>query len=132
MNAPSFTVNQRKNVNENSTFTMLAVNALQQMQIEQYRLSFLLRCRVLKRPPPSLRCTGFKALDENVRIRMISETETVALENAILKKKKELKLLTKKVQRTEVQLPALSKNKKKKWRAHFNKKIKFLKSKVVK
>ena len=34
------------------------------------------RCTILKRPPPTLRCTGFKALDEKRRIELISKLAT--------------------------------------------------------
>ena len=63
------------------------------MEIETFRLLFLQRMRACKRPPPTLRATGFRALDEAVRIQLLSDMETTALAKAIQKKKKDVKLL---------------------------------------
>ena len=57
---------------KHSKFNMLSTTALQKVQIEKLRLDFLLKRRIRKGPPPTLRCTGFKALQEEDRIKMIS------------------------------------------------------------
>ena len=89
--APSTVVQCKESKNNSSKFKKLAVNTFQQIQIEKFRLNFLLRCREVKRPTPTLRCTGFRALDESDRIKIISEIETTVLLKAIDKKKKEIK-----------------------------------------
>ena len=67
---------------KHSKFNKLSTNVHQNAQIEKYKLDFLLEMRTIKRPPPSLRCTGFKALEEEERISLISEIETKSLQNA--------------------------------------------------
>ena len=115
--------------NKHSKFKMLTENILQKSQIEKFRLNFLHRCTLRKRPPPTLRCTGFKALDEKCRIQMISKLETEALQQAIRTKKKEIRVLMKTVKQSKEDFQPLSKSQKKKWRAHFNRKIEFYKLK---
>ena len=131
VNTPPSTVLHQETGNESPKRNTLAQNALQNMQTEQLRLSFLLRCRLRKRPPPSLRCTGFKALDEGIRIKMISDIESIALQNAIAVKQKVVKLLKKRVERSKNTLLPLSKSQMKKQRLHFNRKINFYKSKEL-
>ena len=109
---------------------MLSTNTFQKVQIEKYRLNFLLNCRKLKRPPPSLRCTGFRALDEEERITMISEVETKSLSHAIKKKKREIKCLENMLKKSNIDtIAGLSKRKKIWWNKHFKKKIKFYRMK---
>ena len=127
---PTSSVQRLNNLNSNSKFTKLAVNTLQRKQIESMRLSFLLRCRELKRPPPSLRCTGFSALAENERIELLSEAESASLSKAIAKKKKEIKLLSKIVERSKKVLAPLSKRQVKRWKCHFNKNMSFCRKKL--
>ena len=110
VNTPPSTVLHQEAVNKSSKGNTLAQNALQNMQIEQLRLSFLLRWRLRKRPPPSLRCNGFKALDEGIRIKMISDIESIALQNAITVKQKVVKLLKKRAERSKSTLLPLSKS----------------------
>ena len=65
-----------------------------------------------------MRANGFKALNEVDRIELLSKMESDALEKAIMKKKKEVKLLKRIAERQEKVLPPMSK-KKKKWIAFF-------------
>ena len=63
---PMDDVQQRQTRNGGSKFTKLAVSPLQKMEIETFRLFFLQRMRACKRPPPSLRATGFNNKLTNV------------------------------------------------------------------
>ena len=90
---PMSAVNSCRTRNNHFSSNLLTDNMLQKLQKEKYSLNFLLKCRGLKRPPPSLRCTGFKALDEPERISLISSVETESLKKAIADKQKKIKLL---------------------------------------
>ena len=125
MNNPMYSAQHRPNKNSCSMFKKLVVNPLQRLQVEKLRLSFLLRCRSLKRPPPSLRCTGFTALGEAERIILLSEAETSSLNKGIAKKNKEIKSLKYTAERSRQELVPLSKSHMRKWKSHFNKKIDF-------
>ena len=128
---PMDTVQSYQTKNKSSMFKKLAENPLQKMQIETYRLTFLLNCRGLKRPPCTLRATGFKALNEVERIQILSDMESAALQKAIAAKKKEIKLLKRIAQRSEKVLCPLSNKQKKRIKKHFNKKILFYQSKEL-
>ena len=54
---------------------------------------FLVRCKDLKRPPPTLRLNGCNGLIESERIKLISEIETKCLKVAISEKKRKIKSL---------------------------------------
>ncbi len=58
----------------------------QQVQYEKLRLDFLKKCRLLKRPPQSLRVSGANALDDGVKLTLLSKLESEILEKAILQK----------------------------------------------
>ena len=129
-NPPSSTVQQNGSTNTGSSYSMLALNPFQRIQVERFRLKFLLNCRGLKRPPPSLRCTGFKALSEEQRITLISRVETTVLEEAIKNKKKSIKVLENSLHENKKEkYCSLSKTQLKKWRKHFSRKIDFYKQK---
>ena len=72
LESPSSSAQPNGTRGENHKFKKLSENTYQKVQIEKYRLTFLLNCRKLKRPPPTLRCTGFKALEEEERIKIIA------------------------------------------------------------
>ena len=116
-----------------SKFDKLSMNTLQMVQREKFRFNYLLECRKLKRPPPSLRCTGFSALNEEVRISMISDAETRALLKAIESKKKEIQLLENKLQKESssenATFKGLSKRQKRWWKKHYKRKIVFYRTK---
>ena len=115
---------------EHSNSNMLSKTVLQKVQIEKLRLDFLSKCRLRKRPPPTLRCTGFKALNEEERIKMISEAETRSLLKAIEKKKRDIKLLESQIKKTDSEVcKGLSKRAKQWWVKHFNQKLNFYKMK---
>ena len=84
---PSSSVHKNRSINNSLRYPKLAMNPFQKIQVERFRLDFLLKCRGIKRPPPSLRCTGFKALEEEERIDMISKVETTVLNKAIEKRR---------------------------------------------
>ena len=126
---PSPTVQNNEQLNSRSNELTLAANPLQKVQIERLRLNFLLSCREIKRPPPSLRCTGFKALEEIERIEVMSKVETIALKKAIEKKKKMLKLLEKNLKNYKTEFVPLTKNKHKRLKGHFKRKLDFYKRK---
>ena len=114
--------------NADFEFNLLTMNMLQKLQIEKYCLNFLLKCRGLKRPPPSLRCTGFKGLEETERIELISSVETDSLRKAIAIKQKKVKVLENSVKLVKDLMP-LSNSQQKAWKKRFNKKIAFYKTK---
>lgn len=64
---------------------------------EKLRLSFLRKCRILKRPPPSLRVSGANALSGNEKLMNLSITETRNLDIAIGLKVTQVKEVTLKV-----------------------------------
>ena len=100
--APMDTVQINNSRNPRPKFRKLALNSLQKMQTEEIRLSFRLKCRICKRPPPPLRATGFKALNEVERIELLSDMESTALAKAIMRKKKEVKLLKRIAERSNL------------------------------
>ena len=117
---------------EHSKYKMLSNDALRKVQIEKLRLDFLLKCRSRKRPPPTLRCTGFKALNEEERIKMISEAETKSLRMAIENKKKEIKISEMQIAKSKQDVgPGLSRRERRWWVKHFKRKIKFFKIKKL-
>ena len=126
---PSSAVHSHRSTNNGSRHHTLVLNPFQRIQVERFRLNYLLCCRGNKRPPPSLRCTGFKALKEDQRIAMISRTETVVLEQAIENKKKYLKVMEKYICQNKKEYPPLSKIQRKRWKKHFKKKLEFYKEK---
>ena len=89
-------------------------NILQTILIEKYRLSFLQQCKYLKRPPQSLRLSGCNTLPELIRLRLVSEFESKALDVAIKTKIDSIKKLQDKLTaNTETMLPMLNREKKK-------------------
>ncbi len=58
----------------------------QQLQYEKLRLDFLKKCRLLKRPPQSLRVSGANGLDNAVKLALLSKMESEILEKAIQQK----------------------------------------------
>merc|ERR1712243_33327 len=102
---PNTAVQLLESTNNGSRYSMLALNPFHKIQVERFRLNYLLGCRGNKRPPPSLRCTGFKALNEDQRIAIISRTETTVLEQAIKNKKKALKVMEKMICQDKEQYP---------------------------
>ena len=128
---PSSSVQQSRSLNKHLRYPKLAMNPFQKIQVERFRLNFFLTCRGIKRPPPSLRCSGINVFEEEERIQLISKFETVVLNKAIEKKKKAIKTMETSLKNSsEVYMP-LSKSKKKKWRSHFSRKIQFYKKKEL-
>ena len=103
----------------------LPQNLLQTIQIERYRLSFLRKCRQLKRPPQSLRVSGANALLNCLKLPLFSELETKLLLVAIEEKEKYLIKLQEQLKDTAQSVPALNKKVRKSWYIHFEKKFKF-------
>ena len=131
VDTPIATVHRTRTRNQRFQFNTLTMNSLQKLQVEKIRLTFLLRMRARKRPPPSLRCNGMKALDEPVRIAMISKVETTALCEAIKRKKKDILLMEKSINMLDHNVFPLSGHQKKKWKKHFNQKLAFYREQEV-
>ena len=127
--APKDTVQSNTSRKKHPILKKPAENSLQKMQIEAFRLTFLINCKDMKRPPPTLRANGFSALGEVERIQLLSDMETVALNKAITRKKKDIKFLKRTSQQSEKPLQPLSRKQKKMWKKHFGKIIAFYKSK---
>ena len=87
-------------------------NILQELQIERYRLSYLINCIYLKRPPQSLRLSGANALKTNEKLSMLSSFESKTLSMAIENKKQDIISLENKIiykQTEKTVLPSLPK-----------------------
>ena len=75
------------------TVTSFHPRILTRLQGARLRLSFLIRCRNLKRPPPSLRMKACKLIDKLTAISVCSKAESSILEGAILSQQLEIKKL---------------------------------------
>ena len=120
---------RRGTTDNHSVSNMSSLNTLQALQIERYRLTFLINCKSLKRPPPSLRLRGCFALEDIEKIKVISEAESKALLKSIVAKKRKIKCLELELKKSKVKMTPLSKYQKKKWKSRFKKKIAFYESK---
>ena len=97
----------------------------QKLEIEKSRLKFLKDCKKLKRPPPSLRISGAKAITDIIKLPKFSTLETDLLNNAIslkLELVNELRKLTTYEERVSVRLSSCDQQK---MRCHFQRKMKF-------
>ena len=72
-------------------------NLLNQIELERLRLSLLLDCSTIKRPPQSLRLCGISGIRACQRLKLISKWESEALALAILNKKEDLAHLKKRL-----------------------------------
>ena len=98
------------------------------IQVEKMRLMFLVSCKALKRPPPTLRFNGCLGLHDDMRIKLISEMESKSLNKAIVEKKKQIKVLESIIKTTKKSTGSvLTKQKRKKIQKKFNRKINFYK-----
>jgi hypothetical protein len=98
----------------------------QKMQIERETMKFLKKCRRLKRPPQSIRISGANVVQEEEKLKLFSQFESILLEHQITAKDvkiKELKELSNDVPFSK--LPAVDR---KKLYKHFQKKLKFYKT----
>ena len=75
------------------TVTSFHPRILTRLQGAKLRLLFLIRCRNLKRPPPSLRMKACKLIDKLTAISVCSKAESSILEGAILSQQLEIKKL---------------------------------------
>ena len=81
---------------------------LTMLAISEKRLSFLIRCRQLKRPPTSFRVRTSKLIDIETAITASSICESTLLEGSILERQRDVKRLTNLVKRSDpLQLDAL-------------------------
>ena len=104
-------------------------NLYQELQLEQYRLEYLKKCKYLKRPPQSLRITGANALSNNNRIQLISQFETTILNRAIKDKVEVIDKLKNDLDNiNNIHLTPMSSKQKKKYTKHFHNKFEFQKT----
>ena len=103
-------------------------NLLQELQVQRYRLEYLIKCKSLKRPPQTLRLAGAKALNNNDRLILISAFETKTLQSAILQKKQHIQELQADIANLNIELQPLPSKVKKQYSTHYRRKVEFHRS----
>ena len=120
---------RRKNLsNFSSNSLMPPTNIFQELQVERYKLNYLINCKYFKRPPQSLRVSGSNALTAQQKTLLISEFESKALVIATQNKKEAIKKLETLVLALDIDLQPFTKKQKKKYYNHYQSKIKFYRS----
>ena len=93
---------RRKNLSNFSSSSLTPpTNIFQELQIERYKLNYLINCKYFKRPPQSLRVSDSNALTTNQKQLLISEFGSKALVIATQNKKDDIKKLENLVQALE-------------------------------
>ena len=124
---PSVRPNQNVTGNGNR-LPNLPENPLQKLQVTRYCFDYLQRCTTLKRPPLSLRVTGLNRLLLPIKLQILSEAETKALDAALKAKNQEINELLTELAEDIIEYQPLSKAQKSKWYKYYQKKITFYKS----
>ena len=106
----------------------LPENPLQKLQVRRYCFDYLQRCTTLKRPPQSLRVAGLNRLLTPIKLQILSEAETKALNVALKAKNHEINELLTELAEDVIEHQPLSKAQKGKWYKYYEKKITFYKS----
>ena len=78
-------------LNNQGTSTIIHTRLLTCLETSRIRLAFLIKCRRLKRPPPSLRVKPSKLIDKETAIKVCSTAESTILESTILSKQLEVR-----------------------------------------